>query len=251
MKRASVPVDLFNPGQVFACFGLAEAAAQLLGEARGAFDWSDAGGQAWFHVLAPDKDPLAHVLDFLTQATVEVYTCDKELVAEQEIQTRFRRDETFPIARPNSPATLPAVASLDGRELWFQYWGDSTHRDNFKLWAGMAGMSGAKLLRNALDLISTPRPTTHDPFNQPSNQSGSFNLDWRRTYVPIDAGFSPNAHKSGMTTRGYPLVEILGAYGLAHARPRRHQSKLDYSYGVICSPDGDLLPSRSSGLRWV
>ena len=43
MGAASIPVDLFNPGQVFACLGFLEAADILLGDAEGGFDWLDAG----------------------------------------------------------------------------------------------------------------------------------------------------------------------------------------------------------------
>jgi CRISPR-associated protein Csx14 len=60
--------------------------------------------------------------------------------------------------------------------------------------------------------------------------SSSFRFDWRRDYIPIDAGFSLNMH-SGMLPRGYPLVEILAAIGLSHARPRR-VTKLEYRYAV-------------------
>lgn len=38
MTEASIPVDLLNPGQVFACIGFLEAADVLLGEAMGVFD---------------------------------------------------------------------------------------------------------------------------------------------------------------------------------------------------------------------
>lgn len=41
MSATSIPVDLFNPGQVFACLGLLEAADILLGDAEGGFNWGD------------------------------------------------------------------------------------------------------------------------------------------------------------------------------------------------------------------
>lgn len=43
MAENSIPVDLFNPGQVFACLGFLEAAEVLLGDAEGGFDWSNEG----------------------------------------------------------------------------------------------------------------------------------------------------------------------------------------------------------------
>jgi CRISPR-associated protein Csx14 len=70
-----------------------------------------------------------------------------------------------------------------------------------------------------------------DPFSVSAPQSSSFRFDWRRDYVPIDAGFSLNEHGK-LEPRGYPLVEILAAIGLANARPARLR-KLEYRYGVV------------------
>jgi len=70
MADASIPVDLFNPGQVFACLGLAEAAAVLLGDAEATFDWS-APTDVRFRIRARgDTSPIASVLEFLAQAEV-------------------------------------------------------------------------------------------------------------------------------------------------------------------------------------
>jgi CRISPR-associated protein Csb3 len=38
MAQSSIPVDIFNPGQVFACLGFLEAAEVLLGDAEGGVD---------------------------------------------------------------------------------------------------------------------------------------------------------------------------------------------------------------------
>ena len=42
MAESTIPVDLRNPGQVFACLGLLEAADVLLGHAVGVFAWGTA-----------------------------------------------------------------------------------------------------------------------------------------------------------------------------------------------------------------
>ena len=72
-----------------------------------------------------------------------------------------------------------------------------------------------------------------DPFSFSAPQSSSFRFDWRRDYIPLDAGFSPNAH-GGIQMVGYPLVELLAAVGLQNARPARpdRRDKLTYRYGV-------------------
>jgi CRISPR-associated protein Csx14 len=98
----------------------------------------------------------------------------------------------------------------------------------------MGGYPGAALARDALALVAgTAAAHASDPFAFAVPQTSSFRLDWRRDYVPIDAGFSLNAH-GHMITVGYPLVEILAAIGLSHARPKRRdpRNKLEYVYGI-------------------
>jgi CRISPR-associated protein Csx14 len=73
-----------------------------------------------------------------------------------------------------------------------------------------------------------------DPFALSAPQSSSFRLDWRRDYIPLQAGFSLNAH-GDVDTLGYPIVELLAAIGLTHARPRRpgRRDKLAYEFAII------------------
>ena len=68
MAEASIPVDLVNPGQVFACLGFLEAAEVLLGDAEGGFDWGDEA-HVRFHLRAKgEENPFAVVLEFLATA---------------------------------------------------------------------------------------------------------------------------------------------------------------------------------------
>lgn len=235
--EASVPVDLFNPGQVFACLGLAEAATVLVGPTRCGFDWTDPR-QARFHLRAEGEvDPVAAVLGFLGSATAAAVAptgvpydgwnpswgvCDVV-------------DGPFPVRPPDSPAALPAALVAKDRRLVLTYWGDTerdTGRDPVKLWGGAGGYPGSALARDALALIRDRiSGASGAPFDLAAPQSSSFRLDWRRDYVPIDAGFSLNAHTS-MTSRGFPLVELLGALGLEQARPEK-VDPLHYRYAVI------------------
>jgi CRISPR-associated protein Csx14 len=116
--------------------------------------------------------------------------------------------------------------------LVIDYWGDhllTTRRDPLKLWGGAGGYPGAALARDALEL--TRDADARGPFDFSAAQSSAFRLDWRRDYIPLDAGFSPNK-QSDVKMVGYPLVELLAAIGLSFARPRRHD-RLAYTYGVI------------------
>ena len=57
------PVDLANPGQVFACLGFMEAAEILIGGAMATFVWSGAETSARFRLEADgDEAPVPHVL---------------------------------------------------------------------------------------------------------------------------------------------------------------------------------------------
>ncbi len=68
MAEASIPVDLFNPGQVFACLGFLEAADVLLSDAEGGFDWTHAADARFLLRAAGEENPFAAVLEFLAMA---------------------------------------------------------------------------------------------------------------------------------------------------------------------------------------
>ena len=65
MAEVSIPVDLFNPGQVFACLGFLEAADLLIGDAEGEFDWSDEADVRFRLRAAGEEKPVEVVLEFL------------------------------------------------------------------------------------------------------------------------------------------------------------------------------------------
>jgi len=242
MSEASIPVDPLNPGQVFACLGFMEAADIVLGDAEGGFDWT--GGPTRFRLRAAgDEDPFARVLRFLAQAEV---TSDAPhgsglSTARWAVQTvTLDVDEPFPFPVPDSPATLPAALRDDGTVVAITYWGDATRRDNVKFWAGAGGYPGAALARDALSILRSARELpAGDPFAFPAPQPSSFRFDWRRDYVPVDVGFSPNDHGRVIMV-GFPIVEMLAAIGLTHARPLRID-KLTYRYATV-GGGTELLP---------
>ena len=245
MAESSIPVDLFNPGQVFACLGLLELADKLLGDAQGAFDWSDAT-KPCFRVRAPgDEKPVERAITFLRNATVTTHSpSQSELSTESWSVTTLQMDmgrEAFPFPAPDSPATLPARLSCGDQHFDLTHWGDdlqSSGRDNVKFWAGAGGYPGAALAQDALALIEAmPADIIADPLNASARQSSSFRFDWRRDYIPMEIGFSLNSHSGNrFCTVGYPVVEMLAAIGLSFARPKRI-SKLEYHYGVVSVPD--------------
>lgn len=250
MAESSIPVDLLNPGQVFACVGLTEAAGILLGEAEGTFDWSTTT-QPRFRVRSPgDESPLDAVLTFLSNAhstglAPNGSECHANWGKAWGVLKATPSEDGFPIPNPQSPATVVCLLSNGKHSITIDHWGDETaktSRDNVKFWAGAAGYPGVALARDALDLVRTRiASAVSDPFALGVPQSSSFRLDWRRDYIPIDAGFSLNAH-GHIESVGFPLVELLAAIGLSNARPYRPnpRNKLEYSYSVIGT--GDKTP---------
>ena len=247
MAESSIPVDLLNPGQVFACLGLLEAADVLLGRAVAAFDWHNSA-QTSFRVGAAGNDPpVGRVIDFLEEAEIvtrapegspNVDRWNKGWGAEPTVDST---SEVFPFADPTSPATLPVLLrDHAGKELSVDYWGDSTKRDNVKFWAGSAGYPGSAILRDAINIVKGKmHQHASNPFALSGAQSNSFRFDWRRDYISVQDGFSPNKHKT-IQMVGFPLVEILAAIGMSHARPKRIK-KLEYDYGVIGDREGALV----------
>lgn len=241
MAEASVPVDLRNPGQVFACLGLMEAAEILCGPAEGWFGWSGGETRTTFHIAVdgPD-DPVMAVLRFLARAEAKALAPAGSGLAAKEagVATVPCADGVFPCPQPDTPSALPAIlADAGGASLPLGHWADgpAVGRDNLKFWAGAGGYSGAALTRDALDLVrelgdNALSDAARDPFSVAALQSSSFRFDWRRDYTALDVGFSPNEH-AAIRMVGYPLVELLAAAGLQNARPQR-LDKLGYRYGV-------------------
>ena len=252
MAESAIPVDLLNPGHVFACLGIMEAADLLLGGAAGAFDWHD-GRETTFHVAAEGADPpVERVMRFLEEAAVvtrvpaqsrNVDAWKTSWGAAPEVDAP---GTPFPFPDPSSPATLPVVLRDDdaGDEIACDYWGDATKRDNVKFWAGAQGKPGAAILRDALDGVrNNMRQQDTNPFSLSAPQTISLRFDWRRDYIPVQDGFSPNSHKGGtlpIVMVGFPLVEVLAAIGMTNARPHR-KTKLEYRYGVLGCEEGQLL----------
>lgn len=251
MGIASIPVDLLNPGQVFACIGLAEIAQMLHRDARGTFDWSHRGAVRFHLGTSASENPIAAALAFLDAAEV-VSLAPKgssNSTKPWKVETiALDLGEPFPNADESGPPQMPARIQRDSSHIDITYWGDSlakVGRDGAKFWAGAGGYPGAAYVRDALDAVRGKMAASFaDPFNLAALFGANLRLDKRGSCVPLDVGFSPNSH-SALNFLGFPLVEILAAIGLTHARPRRLDDKLEYRYGVIAAPAGHsntLLP---------
>ena len=248
MADSTIPVDLLNPGQVFACLGILEMADQLLGDATAAFDWTSRQGTTFRVAATGTEPPVERVMRFLeksrviTRAPAASANLDGWKASWGDAPEVDDPGRPFPFPDPSSPATLPVVLRDDaGNEVAIEYWGDATRRDNVKFWAGAAGYPGAAIVRDASEIVrGKMRQHANAPFALSGAQSNSFRFDWRRDYIPSQDGFSPNKHGKNIRMVGFPLVEILAAIGMTHARPSR-KTKLEYWYGVLGYDNGSLM----------
>jgi CRISPR-associated protein Csx14 len=144
----------------------------------------------------------------------------------------------FPSGEGDRNALPIQLVGVDGRRLTLSHWADGSSRNDFKLYSGnrSAYRIAAQMLhgvrarprkgqrvgdirdRGVSQLWQERREALlRAPFDVVTPMGGSFNFDPRGAWTGIDAGYSPNTQKDGIAAS--PVVEILAAIGLEHARP--------------------------------
>ncbi|WHZ15042.1 MAG: hypothetical protein OJF52_001883 [Nitrospira sp.] len=147
---------------------------------------------------------------------------------------------------------LPIQLVDDGRRLVVSHWAESRKsphppwlsRDDFKLYSGNRSANrittqmlqgvrakpkrnqsiGELRNRGLRQLWQEQREALLEaPFEVVTPMGGSFNFDPRGAWTSIDAGYSPNTQKDGIAAS--PVVEILAAIGLEHARPDQYETR--------------------------
>ena len=166
MAEASIPVDLRNPGQVFACLGLMEAAHALHPEPQrlrrepvtGRYEWDDGAAHARFTLSAPGEGhPVGSVVAFLSKAVARRWR--PENLAAQMSKADAGRDvevrdgpgaHMLPYSPPDGIARLPVYLTYNDQAIQLEYWGDAaaTGLDDAKFWAG--NVTGYSLVCDAL-----------------------------------------------------------------------------------------------------
>jgi CRISPR-associated protein Csb3 len=270
MGVATIPVDLFNPGQVFACLGFLEAADVLLGEAQGGFDWSDEADVRFVLRAGGDANPVAAVLGFLVEA--RLFRCGPKGYRDPPPKESKPRSGSSPgseeagsvadhvplLTAGEFPSgvgdrmTLPIrLAAVDSGCVELGHWADGSSRESFKLYAGnrsAAGIAAAMLQghvdkqgrtvqRGIAQLWADRRSDLlQRPFDVLTPMRGSFNFDPRGNWTAIDAGYSLNDQSHEIAAS--PVVQVLAAWGLENARPAEYAlRKLRYAaWGIELCP---------------
>jgi CRISPR-associated protein Csx14 len=277
MAEAFIPVDLFNPGQVFACLGLLEAADLLLGDAEGGFEWSDEANVRFGLHAAGSENPVAAVLEFLAMATPRLlapvgYTDPPKKGkaaggdGENEQDDTATGDaagadvpdlsETF-IAREGDRMSLPIRLGGGNRPtVELGHWADGSSRNNFKLYAGNRSAHG---IARAMLMGVREKPKRGEAIGEIRTRGirqlwdeHKDELIARPFHVLTPMGGSFNFDPRGAWTAidtGYslndqghlveasPVVEFLAAWGLEHARPHEFETRK-----VRYAAWGSLLP---------
>lgn len=239
MGRAVIPVDLHNPGQVFACMGFLEAAEILCGPAAGGFGWDE--DERFVIEAEGAENPIEAVLKFLSEARVSrlapngwvdppkkrpTKRASEEEETEDDLDS-FEIAEGFP-AKNGDKMALPIRLAGDNKPIvQLSHWADGSSRNSFKLYAG--NRSAAKIATDMLGLIralfhSQRERLLHSPFAVLCRMGGSFNLDPRGAWTAIDAGYSPDKHKAkGGNVFASPVVQMMAAWGMEHTRPDEYE----------------------------
>ena len=255
MSQASIPVDMFNPGQVFASLGFLEAASVLGSSAMGGFDWSDDANARFVLNSEGDRNPFEVVLEFLASAEMRRIapsgyedppskkTRKREDPEEGDAVAKLEYSNCFP-AREADRMALPIRLIHNRRCLDITHWSDGSSRDDFKLYAGnrsAASIARAMLIgtekkshkKHTAGELRTkgihtlwqenPQNLAESPFDVLTPIGGSFNFDPRGAWTALEAGYSPNDQKHAVAAS--PVVELLAAFGLEHTRPVLHEEK--------------------------
>jgi CRISPR-associated protein Csx14 len=236
MGQATIPVDLTNPGQAFACLGFLEAADTLLGEAEGGFDWSEQSEEAEFCLSAGGIDnPVDAVLTFLAEAEI-VVICPAGV--EGPWPDNAESTQTFPApantlkksdGKGFTASALPIRLQRDSDSVPISHWLERASLNPLKLFAGQ--QVGARLAANMLigdpskkgaegfrDIYSGLKATNfQDPFNATCPVGGRFGFDARGSWDAMRIGTSLD--QQGALVKIAPHVEVLAAIGLENTRP--------------------------------
>lgn len=262
MAEHAVPVDLFNPGQVFACLGFLEAADVLLGDAEGGFDWRDETNTKFILSGVGERNPFEVVLEFLAEAEPKRWgpigyadpppkkgrqsdnddgdaSQDIEDTEGESVAPSLELSEVF-CAKEGDRMSLPIRFGGGNRPVVeLGHWADGSSRESFKLYAGnrSADRIAHAMLKRVLRLWETSRGALIErPFHVLAPMGGSFNFDPRGAWTAIGAGYSLNNQKHAIESS--PVVEFLAAWGLEHARPDEFETRQ-----VRYATWGALLPA--------
>ena len=191
-RATRLDLDPTNPGQVLACLGILDLAAEQDPDAVGRFrDGVIEEGRARFEVSAGNRTRIADLPALL-----------RGLVA-QEI--------ALPGNRAIAPVKLAGLGALRELDWWLKP--ARTEESPLKLWAGQ--VTSLQLVWEVMSALKRPDLELSDVpslLQQSVPMRSTFGIDPRAAWHSLDVGYSPNDIQQRVL--GFPVVELLGAVGL-------------------------------------
>ena len=243
MGRSTIPVDLLNPGQVFACLGLMEVAEVLLGDAIGGFDDGPGTARRFSLSAAGNSDPIKIVFEFIGDADICSVSPDETVKERDGGRTEFKPGiHPCNVKKKGGElrnGLLPIKLSKDGKVLQIEWWCDlDSGRPVLQTWTASTGNSASvrfTKVHAAFKQALAKGNDTPSPFTLSAPVKANFRLEMRRNWKPHNIGFSPDALKTAcpLEIETYPCVELMATIGLTHARPTRmKQNPLEWGYSA-------------------
>ena len=229
----SIPVDLTNPGQFFACCGLLELADRLWPGAEGWFE----GGR--FCIAAPDVS-LASVLHAVTQSRVANTMKPEQIARLHELSNMKKKERTDAMEEEKKTLEslrreLPVVlnGTVPFRIDWFR--DDCAGGSRFKTWAGQQSVLDIALAMHD-GMKSVPDYNESTLWNSIRGIGLPFNFDsdlgGQGSALDIGFSFDPLAGRETTRVEGSckPALELLCFIGLQRFRPREIKGENRFVY---------------------
>jgi len=223
----TIPVDLTNPGQFFACCGLLELADRLwpAADVIGRFS-APRFQRSLFCVSARvrfDSSDLVKVLINCERTAVEPYQ-------------PIRGSDGKPVkdAKKTKPVLL-RHSDISGAVkfcLRLAWWLDELAgtQTRFKTWSAHHSAEG--LIASVSSQVKGDEITNENVLQQRVGMTSRLGLDPRSSWNTLDTGFSPNDQQLPVDT--YPATELLATIGLETFRPSLTDD--GYVYAIWSSP---------------
>lgn len=212
----TIPVDLTNPGQFFACCGLLELADRLWpgAEVAGGFT-SPRFERSRFEIFANSKFEIAEIVKSLLD-------CSRTSV---DTYQPIMGSDGKPVKDANKTKPVVFGPPVSLRLSW---WLDELagKQTSFKTWSAHNTAEG--LIGDMARAICVNEITEANVLQLRIGMTSRLGVDTRSSWNTLDEGFSPNEQNMPVDT--YPATEILAAIGLETFHP----VSSDNEYGYTC-----------------
>lgn len=219
----SIPIDLTNPGQFFACCGLLELASRLDEQAEGWFE----DGKFQFRFNSPFGD----LVDALRKATVTNTMSAAQNSRLKELSTMSKKEreqanledekKKLDALRREEPIVFQSWFEL--RIDWFR--DENSGGSRFKTWAGQQSVLDiTSAMHSGLSCIDTAVASTLWNSARGGGLPFNFDSDIGGQGSALDIGFSFDplaaSELTRITTTCRPALEVFAFIGLQRFRPR-------------------------------